>query len=960
MANMFNECNSLKSLNLDTFDTSHVSKMELMFNGCTSLESINLGTNFLTSNVNNMRYMFKNCNKLKSLNLNNFDTSQVTDMDSLFNGCTSLESINFGLNFLTPNVRNMAFMFNECRVLQSIDLSTFSSPQAIYMDSMFNGCTSLESINFGSNFDTSGVLNMRYMFNGCASLISLDLRSFDTSNVNNMESMFNGCTLLESLNLDNFNTEKVENMEKMFYECNSLYSLNLDSFDTSSVSKMGYMFYGCNTLRSLNLSHFNLDSTTNLINMFNNCNEDLIYCIKESMNEEFKAQLVPFENNCYEICQIKSLKFVSVNLQCIDSCANDENYRFEYNNRCYSSCPTATHNSPENNYFCEDIDFSSIIESFNHANSYTYFYEMNLRTNQIKNNYVNYVYIEISEEIINFIKSKFNLNEEADRIYIFISDYPSDDLNMATSDYEYKFVLEDGTELNLNTINEDIYVDIDVPITDLDLANFNYFKYFAEQGYDIYDKNSNFYNDVCSPAYLGENDMTLGDRRKDIYPNNVTLCKEKCTYKSVNIEEKRIVCSCPINENNNNNINDDDDFLELDDDNFLTYFLDYINYKIFKCYLLISVFDNLKQNYAFYAIIGIFLVTIILNLIFSFYSIPKLKISMIKNMPTFKKLKEDIIKELKRIKNLNKQQNNIPSSPKKRKKRKKENINIEAQNKRTITTTTKYRKQKGRKKKAINRKNSLDKNTQMNVVSMEDLMPTNLQLENNKEEEKEEIEDINELPFTQAIIHDKRNIFQIFKSIFISKLELIQLFIEDGNLKIIKLSEYILSLLINFFFNTLLYSDEVVSNKYHNNGKLDFIVTIAISLLSNIITSIICYFVQYSKGIEERLGYIMEIKNQKYYIININIFFKFLKVKIILFVISAIIVICGCFYYIVIFCIIYSCSKVSLIINYLSSLLEGFITSIIISVIVLVTRKIGLSCSNKNCYNTSKYINNKF
>ena len=73
------------------------------------------------------------------------------------------------------------------------------------------------------------------------------------------------------------------------------------------------------------------------------------------------------------------------------------------------------------------------------------------------------------------------------------------------------------------------------------------------------------------------------------------------------------------------------------------------------------------------------------------------------------------------------------------------------------------------------------------------------------------------------------------------------------------ISQYILSLLINFFFNALLYSDEVVSNKYHNNGQLDFIVTIVLSLLSNVITSIICYFIQYSEGIEERLGYIMEI-----------------------------------------------------------------------------------------------------
>ncbi len=89
-------------------------------------------------------------------------------------------------------------------------------------------------------------------------------------------------------------------------------------------------------------------------------------------------------------------------------------------------------------------------------------------------------------------------------------------------------------------------------------------------------------------------------------------------------------------------------------------------------------------------------------------------------------------------------------------------------------------------------------------------------------------------------------------------------------------------------------------------------------------------------------------------------FFKFLKLKLIFFFIIEIIIIFCCFYYIVIFCIIYSRSKGSLMINYLTSLVEGLIASIAISIIILVTRKIGLLCTNKYLYNTSKYINNKF
>ena len=89
-------------------------------------------------------------------------------------------------------------------------------------------------------------------------------------------------------------------------------------------------------------------------------------------------------------------------------------------------------------------------------------------------------------------------------------------------------------------------------------------------------------------------------------------------------------------------------------------------------------------------------------------------------------------------------------------------------------------------------------------------------------EEEKNNNNINDIPYTQAVREDKRNIFQIFISVIIKKIELINLFMGDEKFKEILICEYITSLLITFFFNTLLYSDEIVSHKYHNNGKLDF------------------------------------------------------------------------------------------------------------------------------------------
>ena len=59
--------------------------------------------------------------------------------------------------------------------------------------------------------------------------------------------------------------------------------------------------------------------------------------------------------------------------------------------------------------------------------------------------------------------------------------------------------------------------------------------------------------------------------------------------------------------------------------------------------------NNLINNFAFYTIIGVFIAILIINLIFSCCSLPKLKNKMLKEAPTNKNIKKDLIEELKRI-----------------------------------------------------------------------------------------------------------------------------------------------------------------------------------------------------------------------------------------------------------------------------------------------------------------------
>ena len=76
-----------------------------------------------------------------------------------------------------------------------------------------------------------------------------------------------------------------------------------------------------------------------------------------------------------------------------------------------------------------------------------------------------------------------------------------------------------------------------------------------DSGYDIFNIDSEFFNDVCS-TFSSENgtDIILKDRQKDYY-QNVTLCQEGCVYNGFDRTKNKINCNCNNNKNNPNNKN---------------------------------------------------------------------------------------------------------------------------------------------------------------------------------------------------------------------------------------------------------------------------------------------------------------------------------------------------------------------------------------------------------------------
>ena len=179
-----------------------------LFFGYENLEAIEGLENLETGLVEDMSGMFENCGSLRTLDLSHFDTRQVRDMSQMFYRCESLEKLDLS-HFDTSRVENMRYMFDQCIGLEELELSHFDTSRVESMLSMFDDCEELKELDL-SHFDTSQVRDMKYMFADCSNLERLDISNFEVKQIWtwDMEGMFSECDSLEELDISSFDERK--------------------------------------------------------------------------------------------------------------------------------------------------------------------------------------------------------------------------------------------------------------------------------------------------------------------------------------------------------------------------------------------------------------------------------------------------------------------------------------------------------------------------------------------------------------------------------------------------------------------------------------------------------------------------------------------------------------------------------------------------------------------------------
>jgi hypothetical protein len=166
--------------------------------------------------------------------------------------------------------------------------------------------------------------------------------------------------------------------------------------------------------------------------------------------------------------------------------------------------------------------------------------------------------------------------------------------NCLTDQVEYKIYDQDGVEMDLSVCDE-VTIPIEFEIKNTSLLNLEQISSFQDQGVDVFDINSEFFNDICySYSDNGsDSDMILSDRVADIY-QNFSICGDGCEYVSFNVEKKSANCECNVKQEVSS---------ESETGNFNTYvmsaFLD-SNFGIIKCFNLVFSIKGKVKNAGFW------------------------------------------------------------------------------------------------------------------------------------------------------------------------------------------------------------------------------------------------------------------------------------------------------------------------------------------------------------------------
>ena len=999
--NMFFSIEELLSIDLSNFDSSQITDASSMFYGCKNLKSINFH-NFNTSSVRSMEYMFSGCKALNSLDLSSFDTSLVTSMRSMLNDCSSLVSLNLS-NFNTNSLEYMDEMFQNAESLLSLDLSNFNTSSLKSLQFTFYGCKSLIFINFIS-FEENNYIGLNGIFsNNLINNLTYCIDQEKSSNIYNrikIISSNNDCnntcfskkakiikekkiciddcrnddtyiyeynnicynyTIEESENTD-INENTVENIkfnsqyidikestvkqvkteikdENIIIEITENIQIiesitekneKTEIIDENKISKIAEntknveiseKFESSNNVKTEKINFSEKLIQTEKINIVQETNDN-------KKNEESEINIQTMEENRDNLDLTKLFEFFSSEVYIInneDSIKKDQiikNIKKELINGNLNNLLINVTSGEKKDLIA--IDNNTI-------------YQITTSENQKSNKYTNISTINLGY-CENKLKEIYGINQNLSLLILKI-DYYEPGLLIPVIGYEV-FDPINKSQLDLNYC-KDILVKLNIPVSINENKEFKH------------DPNSDYYNDECY-AYTTENgtDILLEDRKNEYINNNLSLCEYNCTYKGYNKDTKKALCECEskikialISEiMNNKNILSNN----FSNDNAIS------NIISTKCTKTLFTKDGLIENIGNYILVFTFLFFMISAIIFykCGYQIIEDNIQEILNSK--KKNKVNIFGKRQKMKLLGKKKTKKASkisNPKIRKTIKKSISKNEEPKKNSCLSTTKLYLRNNNI--FINIGNNKKKRSAfLNGINIFRIDKSSKKIEYNDCE-------LNSFNFKKALIYDKRTFFQYYFSLLnYNNLILFAFYpVNDYNIRIIKISIFLLSFNIYFLMNTLFYGNSSIHKVYEDGGSYNFSFFIPQIIDSFIISYYIIVIIKYFSLSERQL---LDLKYEE----NITLvnekeekIKRCLIIKYFSFYALSFIFISLFWYYLSLFCAVYKNSQLYVIKNTFVSLSISLLYPAFYNFIPGVIRIISLN--NNNSVNECFYKLNK-
>ena len=629
-----------------------------------------------------------------------------------------------------------------------------------------------------------------------------------------------------------------------------------------------------------------------------------------------------------EQCPNEASLIIRNKRKCINRCINDDNYKFQYNGECLFSCPSGT--EPKDLNICQISNVATCSSSVFKLNLNETIVQENVKL--VAKNYADEFYYT-ENHITRFSNKNFTM-------VLYKNSSCIDELKMNVTKIEYDSCIEQLKKDNdISETKNIIIAVIDLVNGDSTITTYGFFNPDTGEKLDaakscsdknvmmhenilnvlneplslillkdlkinIFDLNSEFYNDICfhfdSP--YGK-DATLQDRIKTFYPN-ITLCDSGCKNKGINMTTYEAECECTFQDLLSKSIFQN----ELLGDNILVKetlqgimeIIYNLNLEILACYKDIYDFNYFKKNVGGFIITGLIMIQTIC--IIFFYTRTKTKLvkyiysltetfimfKSIKNKP--KKLSNPIKKKenknnnSKRKKDFKKNgqlkiklDNKIASRNKKNLKRKTKSKNssssckIKTSKESFLNETRKSVinddiKLNEKEKTLIHKYKDKNKNKKYNIFPLKNkLIYVDLNYINNNINYNKYLEQtFDESDYDEVIEEDKRSFCEYLRDKIIDNQLILNIIFlkEEIKPRAIKITILILTIDLFFLINGLFYSDSYISEVFNLNEKQTFFSFVSRStnrfVYSTVVGSIIGYVIQFS--------FVEEIKIKKIFL----------------------------------------------------------------------------------------------